>query len=432
MANKHLKQSFDTDPDSDSDIIVQSWPRFLIVESTDPLSPLNKISPFALNKGIQGLAGTPKTVKLLRSGALLVEVSKEVHAKNLLKATTLAQCPVKATAHKTLNSCRGVIRCPDIKNCSDEEILENLSSQGVTYIRRITVLREGERKATGTFIVTFAGSTLPSHLKVGYLSVRVDTYIPNPMRCFKCQKYGHFSNYCKHSEVCEKCAQPKHDGTCSQQICCINCQGDHPASSRNCPIWKQEKEIQSLKAKCNISYMEAKKRLAMVTPQGGTYAAKVSIVKKTTTEISTQTDLTWKTGDLPVTMPPVSHNPPARIITASVPVIRQKTMAQQTTETIVQNKKDVEKSKDSPKTSTSKSESESKTQKTQKKLEKSPKASTSNSVTKPTALEGQASSKTPEPSTPVKLTNKERKRLNREKKESCLKRTQVLRPFSLQ
>ena len=40
-------------------------------------TPLNSLSPFAIAKSIQGLAGTPKQVKHLRSGNILVEVEKE-------------------------------------------------------------------------------------------------------------------------------------------------------------------------------------------------------------------------------------------------------------------------------------------------------------------------------------------------------------------
>ena len=296
---KYLKRPYETDTDSETDNTLNTWPRFLIIESTDDSNPISKWSPFAIQKGIEGLAGCPKSAKTLRSGALLVEVSKEAHSKALLSAKTLVQSPIKVYPHKSLNTCRGVIRCPELKYSPDEEILENLASQGVTDIRRITVMREGQRKATGTFILTFNGSHLPSTLKAGYLSVKVNTYIPNPMRCFKCQKYGHFSSNCNHAEICEKCAQPKHTDNCTENICCINCKGDHAASSRDCPMWKQEKEIQAIKVKNNIPYFEAKKLLTLRTPQNGTYAAKLISSAKKTCTISTQTSLTWLERDTP-------------------------------------------------------------------------------------------------------------------------------------
>ena len=56
----------DSDSESNIEIGVDSWPRFLIMESTDSDKPLSNLSPFALQKGIQGLAGVPKDDDLVR------------------------------------------------------------------------------------------------------------------------------------------------------------------------------------------------------------------------------------------------------------------------------------------------------------------------------------------------------------------------------
>ena len=69
----------DSDSESDIEIGVDSWPRFLIMESTDSDKPLSKLSPFALQKDIQGLAGVPKDVNRLRSGQVLIEVDRKSH-----------------------------------------------------------------------------------------------------------------------------------------------------------------------------------------------------------------------------------------------------------------------------------------------------------------------------------------------------------------
>ena len=47
--------------------------------------------------------------------------------------------------------------------------------------------------------------------------------------------------------------------TCSNPIKCANCQSDHPADSRNCLVWKREKEINTIKYTQNISFPEARK-----------------------------------------------------------------------------------------------------------------------------------------------------------------------------
>ena len=251
---------FRSDSGSSSDPeAAPNWPRFLVVSSSGDDRTLSNLSPFAVQKGIEGVVGTPKSIKRLRSGDLLVEVNRSTQADNLLKTKLFVDVPVRVTPHRSLNSSKGVIRCLDIKNCSDEEILDGLASQHVSHLHRISVVREGVRKPTGTFILTFNTPKPPKTLKIGYMQVRVDIYIPNPVRCFNCQRYGHFKSNCNRPATCEKCGQEGHSGdTCEGSPRCVNCQGCHPANSKTCQKWVEEKQIQKIKASNNITYKEAR------------------------------------------------------------------------------------------------------------------------------------------------------------------------------
>ena len=206
------------------------------------------------------------------------------------------QIPVKVSPHSTLNSKKGVISCPDLKECSDEEILDDLGSQGVTNLQRIYITRTGKRIATGTFIVTFNSPVLPNANSVGYLKVKVQLYIPNSIRCFKCQRYGHFKTSCTHNKVCAKCGQTGHESEqCNNAPNCVNCSGKHAANAKDCPKWLEEKAVQKLKYEKNISYPEAKKLYMPVQPQPGvsTYASTVATTKVKLISVSTQTLYTW-------------------------------------------------------------------------------------------------------------------------------------------
>ena len=150
MATKNPNKRPYNDSDSDSDST--PWPRFLIIESVDKDMPLQKLSPFAINKGIMGIAGQPASVKKLRSGHIMVEVTQKSHSTNLLKTTNFVNIPVKVSRHRTLNSKKGVIRCPDLKECSDEEILDELASQGIIHLQRFHVTCNGIKVPTGILL----------------------------------------------------------------------------------------------------------------------------------------------------------------------------------------------------------------------------------------------------------------------------------------
>ena len=283
-----------------------SWPRFLLIKGTDNERPLTKLSPFAVNKAIVAVLGSdPFNIRKLRNGDILVEVDKEAQSSKLLKTTKLHLTmdnviPITVSPHYSLNTKKGVIRCPDIKECSDEEILEGLKDEGVIKLDRISVFRDGQRKPTGTFILTFQSQTLPKYIRVGYYRVAVSQFIPNPVRCYKCQKFGHTKFSCRKNEVCTKCGHEDHTDSqeCKNEAKCVNCQGKHASNDKECPKWKEEKEIQRIKAERGISYTEAKKQMDIFNSVKSTYAQAAAATKPVvkTVNVETQTEMTWPEG----------------------------------------------------------------------------------------------------------------------------------------
>ena len=119
--------------------------------------------------------------------------------------------------------------------------------------------------------------------------MKVDVYIPNPLRCYGCQLFGHHENKCGRHPVCCNCGKPEHcgpSGVCDKPAKCVNCSGDHPANSKQCPQWEKEKKILKIKCENNLSFPDARKQYEQFyTSQ--TYA---SAVKPGTCNKSTQTD----------------------------------------------------------------------------------------------------------------------------------------------
>ena len=311
--------------DSDSGQAPTSFPRFLLIESTKADQPQTKLSSFVIEKVLVSLAGSPKSVKKLNSGSLLIEVEKAKHAVNLLKLIRFFEIPAMCYPHTSLNTSRGIIRCPDLAGVSEEEIVLNLADQSSTAARRITIFRDNEKRNTNTIVLTFKTSILPRVLKVGYLKVPVEMYIPNPLQCYPCFKYGHHEKECRlygGDELCRRCGITgvTHDESrCTNDVKCVNCCKDHPSTSHSCEIWKREKEV-TIKYREGVSFPEARKivqaryNLSFSTVVQANIASTVELkdAQTQTTEASTQTTpppQTKVTNAKPAQKPPASRKP---------------------------------------------------------------------------------------------------------------------------
>ena len=122
--------------------------------------------------------------------------------------------------------------------------------------------KDGQLVPSDSYILTINSPNIPPQIKVGFLIHDTKVYIPNPQRCFNCQKYGHNKRFCKNESKCAKCGQTGHDDhECENEAKCANCNGDHPAYVRSCPKWKNEKEIIKVKYQKNIPFHEARQQV---------------------------------------------------------------------------------------------------------------------------------------------------------------------------
>ena len=212
-----------------------------------------KLSPFQIHEALKKFHPR-NTDPRYAEGKIEVELSNESDAKKLLASTSLEirstnrhlSIPIRVSPHASKNSSRGVISCRDLCDVPDDEILEGLQDQGVIQVKRL--LRKGESRSSdsGTFLIHFAGKTLPEKVRVGWMSIKVRPFTPNPVRCFKCQVFGHVANKCRGEERCGRCAEHGHKSTACKALTpkCAGCGENHEAWSPHCPKLTEAKQTQ--------------------------------------------------------------------------------------------------------------------------------------------------------------------------------------------
>ena len=131
----------------------------------------------------------------------------------------------------------------------------------------------------------FDRQILPYCVTAGIHRLDVRPYVPPPLRCYNCQRFGHTQERCRSEQKCS-CGSPPHgDDPCPDPPKCINCGLAHSCRSRNCPTYKREVQIQTIKTSERLSYSEAKKRVPTAKTSETTYAQVAQVTPSLSTEI---------------------------------------------------------------------------------------------------------------------------------------------------
>lgn len=64
--------------------------------------------------------------------------------------------------------------------------------------------------------IDFQDEKLPERVKIGYMSYFVSKYVPPPLRCYKCQRYGHI--VCRGKQRCAKCGGEHRYEECGENV----------------------------------------------------------------------------------------------------------------------------------------------------------------------------------------------------------------------
>lgn len=201
-------------------------------------------------------------------GDLILRIKGEKEAEKVLGMKTIGEWKIQVEKHRTLNTSKGVVYSRDMCWMSEQEVKDGLSEYKVTEVfffkrkpRDSEPGNNAEARPFGLGVLTFNTQEPPKRIRFGFEYLDIKPYIPNPKRCRKCQKLGHTTKWCKkEEEVCAECGQDrKQNHVCGIKMCVNCCKPGHASSSRDCPRFLMEKEVEFIKIDQKMTNYEAKK-----------------------------------------------------------------------------------------------------------------------------------------------------------------------------
>ena len=238
---------------------IRNYDKFYSIQF--PGAPLEKSNPIAIEKALKNKAGNfADRIRKQNKNTLLVKVCNQQQGATVKEIKEIAGYPVDVRPHNSLNQSKGTLYSETMSSCTKEELEDTLRPQGAIKIERMNRKLNGVITPTHRYIITFNKPDLPQSIKLSDWHYElIEQYIPTPMQCVKCQKFGHTQKWCRREvAICARCSQEGHQaGTCNNDPKCANCEGKHKSMDKKCPLYVFKSEVLATQARVKCLYQEA-------------------------------------------------------------------------------------------------------------------------------------------------------------------------------
>ena len=241
-----------------------NWSRFLILESESEISNI-KLEKLLL----QTSASNDMSFRSKDHKIFTIKTTNKEQSKAYLNLTELNGHRVKVYPHAKLNSIQGTVVLPqDLEtSINDKTLLESLQFR-YSNVQNLESYKVRNKRFPDRQMqiakISFSGDILPNKILIMGQNREVRPYIPKPLQCSKCSKFGHSELKCRNEAVCAYCSSDQHPTKwqCGTPLC-INCKQNHHARSKTCQYYIYNTELKLLMTRTGLSVREAKLELKM-------------------------------------------------------------------------------------------------------------------------------------------------------------------------
>ena len=232
-------------------------------------SNITLIKPDLIRKDINDQFSVVK--KIEKAGqSLRVICASDSQKKRLLRGNVmLAGISVVVSEPRSTQAVRPEIRTDRSKQIkvvaggvplgiTDEEMRQE---SGATTAKRMFKRGPQGSEPTLSVLLTYSeGASIPDKVYIDYLFFKVRPFVATPIRCFKCQRFGHVTSSCRSQKTaCPTCGGGHTFETCPNKESphCTNCGGTHSAAYKKCVRYTEVKETLKIVSYERLSYRDA-------------------------------------------------------------------------------------------------------------------------------------------------------------------------------
>ena len=147
---------------------------------------------------------------------MLIETVNKAQQEKVLKMKTLSEVQIKSYIPGINKKIRGVITGVPTDISLDEISKEIKGGGRVTVEKRLSTRYQGKIVDSLSVLLQFEGAIMEK-VVIGCLSYPVREYVPRPLRCYKCQRFGHIAGQCRAKPRCARCAGGLEYGKCEEE-----------------------------------------------------------------------------------------------------------------------------------------------------------------------------------------------------------------------
>lgn len=240
-------------------LITDHYPKHFLLKFRDNLKEATKINPFIIKKSINLFLNSNVSSIRGQGENYIINVSNNAQSENITKITTINKLACAIVPHETLNSTKCLIYTNDFHTKDLTKFSAKLwTDYKITAVTEATWIKPKNTKSRA-FILDFTQEQTPELINIDgeRAKTKIYPYYPTPMRCRRCQLYGHTEKRCddeKRRAICGRCSEHHLTTTCrSDQIKCYHCNENHFTGDKSCRIQRYEKEIITIQTKHKTS-----------------------------------------------------------------------------------------------------------------------------------------------------------------------------------